>query len=209
MAANKVTGVRSALVWSEETATLAREHNDANVVSVGGRMHSRRRHDPVRRGLPRHAVQRATSGTSAGSASSADYEATRELPAAARVRPADRAGRCLRATPSTGSRTELTDAFGGRRVRVQSPQGRFADAAALLDGQVLVGAEAWGKHLFVEFPGERFVHVHLGLIGKFDVVRDAPEVPLAGRPGAAAAGRRRRPTARRTPTSAAPPSASC
>lgn len=40
MAANKVRGVRSALVWSEETAVLAREHNDANVVSVGGRMHS-------------------------------------------------------------------------------------------------------------------------------------------------------------------------
>jgi len=40
MAANKVRGIRSALVWSEETAVLAREHNDANVVSVGGRMHS-------------------------------------------------------------------------------------------------------------------------------------------------------------------------
>ncbi|GEP36146.1 ribose-5-phosphate isomerase [Nocardioides szechwanensis] len=40
MAANKVRGVRSALAWSEETAALAREHNDANVVSVGGRMHS-------------------------------------------------------------------------------------------------------------------------------------------------------------------------
>ena len=40
MAANKVKGVRCALVWSEETATLAREHNDANVVSVGGRMHT-------------------------------------------------------------------------------------------------------------------------------------------------------------------------
>ncbi len=40
MAANKVEGVRCALVWSEETAVLAREHNDANVVSVGGRMHS-------------------------------------------------------------------------------------------------------------------------------------------------------------------------
>ena len=39
MAANKVAGVRAALVWSEETATLAREHNDANVISVGGRMH--------------------------------------------------------------------------------------------------------------------------------------------------------------------------
>lgn len=40
IAANKVAGVRCALAWSEETASLAREHNDANVVSVGGRMHS-------------------------------------------------------------------------------------------------------------------------------------------------------------------------
>ncbi|MBI2244333.1 MAG: ribose-5-phosphate isomerase [Nocardioides sp.] len=40
MAANKVHGIRCALVWSEETAVLARQHNDANVVSVGGRMHS-------------------------------------------------------------------------------------------------------------------------------------------------------------------------
>ena len=39
MAANKVVGIRAALVWSEETAVLAREHNDANVVSVGGRLH--------------------------------------------------------------------------------------------------------------------------------------------------------------------------
>jgi ribose 5-phosphate isomerase B len=40
MAANKVEGIRCALVWSEETAKLARDHNDAQVVSVGGRMHS-------------------------------------------------------------------------------------------------------------------------------------------------------------------------
>ncbi len=40
IAANKVAGVRAALVWSEETAVLAREHNDANVIAVGGRMHS-------------------------------------------------------------------------------------------------------------------------------------------------------------------------
>jgi ribose 5-phosphate isomerase B len=39
IAANKVPGVRAALVWSEETATLARQHNDANVISVGARMH--------------------------------------------------------------------------------------------------------------------------------------------------------------------------
>lgn len=39
MAANKVLGIRAALVWSEETARLARDHNDANVIAVGGRMH--------------------------------------------------------------------------------------------------------------------------------------------------------------------------
>ena len=40
MAANCVEGVRAALVWSEATARLAREHNDANVVAVGARQHS-------------------------------------------------------------------------------------------------------------------------------------------------------------------------
>ncbi|HEY7486464.1 MAG TPA: ribose-5-phosphate isomerase [Streptosporangiaceae bacterium] len=39
IAANKVKGVRAALVWSDETATLGREHNDANVISIGARMH--------------------------------------------------------------------------------------------------------------------------------------------------------------------------
>jgi len=40
IAANKVDGVRCALAWSEETATLGRRHNNANVISVGGRMHA-------------------------------------------------------------------------------------------------------------------------------------------------------------------------
>lgn len=40
IAANKVVGVRAALAWSRETAELARRHNDANVVSIGARMHS-------------------------------------------------------------------------------------------------------------------------------------------------------------------------
>src|SRR5262245_13902001 len=41
MAANKVRGVRCALCWSEETARLARQHNDANVLSLGQRMLTR------------------------------------------------------------------------------------------------------------------------------------------------------------------------
>ncbi len=40
IAANKVTGVRAALAWNLSTAKLARDHNDANVVAVGGRQHS-------------------------------------------------------------------------------------------------------------------------------------------------------------------------
>ena len=41
IAANKVLGARAALAWNPETARLAREHNDANVVAVGARQHSK------------------------------------------------------------------------------------------------------------------------------------------------------------------------
>src|SRR5690606_22201290 len=64
---------------------------------------------------------------------------------------------------------DLTGAFAGTIPEVTSPQGRFAEGAALLDGHELVGARAWGKLLFVEFAAERILHVHLGLIGKFPV----------------------------------------
>ena len=40
IAANKVRGIRAALVWSMGTAMLARQHNDANVISIGARQHS-------------------------------------------------------------------------------------------------------------------------------------------------------------------------
>jgi ribose 5-phosphate isomerase B len=40
IAANKVNGIRAALVWNEATAIAAREHNDANVIAIGGRMHT-------------------------------------------------------------------------------------------------------------------------------------------------------------------------
>ncbi|MFJ2212859.1 Fpg/Nei family DNA glycosylase [Streptomyces sp. NPDC101062] len=62
--------------------------------------------------------------------------------------------------------------FGGRPVRVSSPQGKFSDSAALLDGQVMAGVDAHGKHLFLGFGGTGeteatgWVHVHLGLFGK-------------------------------------------
>jgi ribose 5-phosphate isomerase B len=40
IAANKVRGVRAALAWNDDTAALGRQHNDANVISIGARMHS-------------------------------------------------------------------------------------------------------------------------------------------------------------------------
>ncbi len=79
IAANKVAGVRSALAWSDDTARLAREHNDANVMAVGGRMHPLE--DMTRfveiflatpfSGAERHARRIGML---------ADYEATGELP---------------------------------------------------------------------------------------------------------------------------------
>ena len=41
IAANKIRGVRAAVVWSDKTAALAAEHNGANVLCLGGRVHTR------------------------------------------------------------------------------------------------------------------------------------------------------------------------
>lgn len=40
IAANKVAGIRAALAWNLDTARLARQHNDANVIAIGGRQHT-------------------------------------------------------------------------------------------------------------------------------------------------------------------------
>ncbi|MEV8536514.1 DNA-formamidopyrimidine glycosylase family protein [Streptomyces sp. NPDC051211] len=70
------------------------------------------------------------------------------------------------------------DRFAGRDVAVSSPQGRFAGSAALLDGRVLDGVDAHGKHLFLGFRGGDWVHIHLGLFGKY-TLGTAP-LPPAG-----------------------------
>ncbi|MGB3829447.1 MAG: DNA-formamidopyrimidine glycosylase family protein [Ornithinimicrobium sp.] len=74
---------------------------------------------------------------------------------------------------------DLGEAFIGTAPMVSSPQHRFADGAALLDGHVVSNADAWGKHLFVDFDADLRLHVHLGLIGKFSVsaIPDALSVP--------------------------------
>lgn len=65
--------------------------------------------------------------------------------------------------------TALDRAFAGEVCQVTSPQGRFAAGAALLDGRECLGASSRGKHVWLEFSGDRFLHVHLGLIGTFTI----------------------------------------
>lgn len=79
IAANKVSGVRAALAWNDDTAGLAREHNDANVVSIGARMHTT---DEATRMVERF-LTTPFSGEERHSrriAMLSGYETTRELP---------------------------------------------------------------------------------------------------------------------------------
>ncbi|MGY0004178.1 ribose-5-phosphate isomerase [Micromonospora sp. I033] len=79
IAANKVAGVRAALAWNTDTAQLAREHNDANIIAIGARQHALDEATALVEaflttpfsGNPRHARRIAQV---------ADYEQSRELP---------------------------------------------------------------------------------------------------------------------------------
>lgn len=68
---------------------------------------------------------------------------------------------------------QFGDVFGGRRLNVSSPQGRFSAGAALLDGHVLLAAQAHGKHLFLHFDNTLVLHVHLGLYGAWSFGGDS------------------------------------
>ncbi|MBF4462232.1 MULTISPECIES: Fpg/Nei family DNA glycosylase [unclassified Rathayibacter] len=56
----------------------------------------------------------------------------------------------------------------GHRVEVSSPQGRFAEGAAVLTGRTVVESMAVGKHLLLRLEGPLTLHVHLGLYGAWD-----------------------------------------
>ncbi|HZJ04769.1 MAG TPA: DNA-formamidopyrimidine glycosylase family protein [Nocardioidaceae bacterium] len=73
----------------------------------------------------------------------------------------------------------INEHFAGQVVEVSSPQGRFVESANLVDGTGLVDAQAWGKHLFIGFEAHRWIHVHLGLYGTFDV-HTGPPAPSVG-----------------------------
>jgi endonuclease-8 len=59
------------------------------------------------------------------------------------------------------------ETLAGRAVRVDSPDGRSDEVAALLDGRTLHGIEAIGKHLVYDFGDGCYLHVHLGRFGQF------------------------------------------
>ena len=55
----------------------------------------------------------------------------------------------------------------GKVLEVASPQGRFHEGAARLDGVTCLSVEAYGKHLIYRFDGDLALHIHLGLFGRF------------------------------------------
>ncbi len=70
----------------------------------------------------------------------------------------------------------------GRPLRAASPQGRATELAAAIDGRTITRVDPHGKHLLYRFAGDRTLHVHLGLYGRFRrvaEVRGAPRLVLA------------------------------
>jgi endonuclease VIII len=65
----------------------------------------------------------------------------------------------------------------GQALAASSPQGRFAEGAAQINGTRLEMAEAHGKHLLMRFAGGWAVHVHLGMRGKLLCVADPSRPP--------------------------------
>ncbi|WP_439564705.1 Fpg/Nei family DNA glycosylase [Microcella sp.] len=58
--------------------------------------------------------------------------------------------------------------FVGEPVRVSSPQGRFAEGAAIIDGRTMTESRAVGKQMFLEFDDALWLRVHLGIYGAWD-----------------------------------------
>lgn len=73
--------------------------------------------------------------------------------------------------------------FVGHRVAVSSPQGRFAEGAARIDGMTMTDSKAVGKQLFLEFDGVLWLRVHLGIYGAWDfagAISTDPTIRSAG-----------------------------
>ena len=184
MSANKVPGIRCALVWSDETAVLAREHNDATMVSVGGRMHALDDMTRFVEHLPRHAVP------GRGAARTPDRPARRlrgDRGAARRCRRPRWAGAMPEGHTLFRNARELREAFAGLPTRVSSPQGRFAADAARArrcrGARRRVGRQAPLRRVRRRPAGPRPPRADRDLRRRHRGRRGA----AAGRPGAAAA----------------------
>ena len=73
--------------------------------------------------------------------------------------------------------------FVGTSPEVTSPQGRFAQGAALLSGHEMTDARAVGKQMFLEFEGDHWLRVHLGIYGAWDFAGDVridPSIQIHG-----------------------------
>ena len=77
--------------------------------------------------------------------------------------------------------------FVGRSVRASSPQGRFAEGAAVIDGRTATAVRAVGKQMFLEFDDDIWLRVHLGMYGAWDfageIVADPTIASANGRMG--------------------------
>ena len=180
---------------------LAREHNDANVVSVGGRMH------------PLEEMTRFVE-VFLDTPFSHDERHVRRI--AQMLGATSRPGTCRRcppprpapAMPEGHTLRRLADDLAGGVRRAPGP-GVAARRAGSPPRPPCSTAPCWwtptppGKHLFVEFEGERFVHVHLG--PDREVRRRTPAVPPL--PVGQVRLRLAAPGRRRTPTCAARPGA--
>ena len=58
--------------------------------------------------------------------------------------------------------------FVGREISASSPQGRFAEGAAVIDGREAIEVRAVGKQMFLAFDGDVWLRVHLGMYGAWD-----------------------------------------
>ncbi len=161
IAANKVPGARCALAWSTETASLAREHNNAQLIGIGGRMHTTEEALAIVDTFlttawseaPRH--QRRIDIL-------AEYEKTHVAPP---VPGAIADARRTHAAPTGPAAPASVRPRAGRSCparRAGSPTAPRRSTAGCCKK-----ASAWGKHLFHHYDGGRVVHVHLGLYGTF------------------------------------------
>lgn len=74
--------------------------------------------------------------------------------------------------------------FVGTAPEVTSPQGRFAQGAAILNHREMTDARAVGKHMFLEFEGDEWLRVHLGIYGAWDFageIKVDPSIQIHGR----------------------------